>query len=116
VVREEDTEHVPNLALVPVGTLEDLNGRRNGGDLVGIRLDADTRLVRYREEVVDDLGLVLTRKEGEVLEGRSRKRGRDVTAPQAARAVTPHANSSHRCRCRSCHCHCSVRLLPFPSP
>jgi hypothetical protein len=55
VAAEEDTVHVPDLTLVPVGTREDLDSRRDGGDLVGVGLDADTRLVGDREEVVDDL-------------------------------------------------------------
>lgn len=55
VAGEEDTVHVPDLALVPVGTLEDGSCRGNGRDLVGVRLDTDTRLVGDGEEVVDDL-------------------------------------------------------------
>lgn len=59
MAREEDTKHVPDLALVPVGAGEHLDTRGDVRDLVGVCLDADTRLVRDREEVVDDLGLVL---------------------------------------------------------
>lgn len=54
---EEDTVHVPDLTLVPVGTVEEGHGRRNGGGLVGVGLDADALLVGDGQEVVDDLGL-----------------------------------------------------------
>lgn len=55
---EEDAVHVPDLTLVPVGTVEDGDSRGNGGGLVGVGLDADALLVGDREEVVDDLGLL----------------------------------------------------------
>lgn len=54
---KEDTVHVPDLTLVPVGTVEDGDSRGNGGGLVSVGLDADAGLVGDREEVVDDLSL-----------------------------------------------------------
>lgn len=55
MVDEEDAKEVVDLALEPVGALveghEGLDGRR----LVGVRLDADARVVADGEGVVDDL-------------------------------------------------------------
>lgn len=45
VSAEENTVHVPNLPLVPVGTVEQTRYRRYGADLVGVGLDPDPRLV-----------------------------------------------------------------------
>lgn len=54
---KEDTKHVPDLAFVPVGTVVYGDSGLDGGDLIGISLDADTRLVGDGKEVVDDLVL-----------------------------------------------------------
>lgn len=55
VTDEEDTVHVPDLTLVPVGRSEDGGGGRNGVDLIGVGFDTDTCVVLNREKVVDDL-------------------------------------------------------------
>ena len=39
----------------PIGAGEERGHTRNGRDLVGVRLDADARVVLDGEEVVDDL-------------------------------------------------------------
>lgn len=52
---KEDTVHIPDLTFVPVGAVEQTNDRGNGGDLVGVGLDTDARLMGVGEEVVDDL-------------------------------------------------------------
>jgi hypothetical protein len=61
MVGEEDAVHVPNLSLVPVGSLVDLVARVNRRQLVGVGLDADSRVVAQRKEIVDDLEAVGTR-------------------------------------------------------
>ena len=55
VVDEEDTEHVVNLTLVPVGTVVKACDGGYGRGLVGVGLDADARVVADGEHVVDDL-------------------------------------------------------------
>lgn len=55
VALKEDTVHIPDLTFVPVGAVEQTNDRGNGGDLVGVGLDTDARLMGVGEEVVDDL-------------------------------------------------------------
>lgn len=55
VVDEEDAEEVVDLALEPVGALVEGHERLDGRRLVGVRLDADARVVADGEGVVDDL-------------------------------------------------------------
>lgn len=55
VTDEEDTEHVVNLTLVPVGAVVEGCDGGYGRGLVGVGLDADTRVVADGEHVVDDL-------------------------------------------------------------
>lgn len=54
VTAEEDTKQIPDLTLVPVCTVVERSDRRDRGGLVGVRLDADARVVAHREHVVDD--------------------------------------------------------------
>lgn len=60
VALEEDTVHIPDLAFVPVGAVEQADDGGDGGDLVGVGLDTDAGLVGVGEKVVDDLGRVST--------------------------------------------------------
>jgi hypothetical protein len=55
VAAEEDTKHVPNFSLVPVCSSEKTDARWDGGDLVGVGFDSDTRLVGNGKKVVYDL-------------------------------------------------------------
>lgn len=55
VALEEDTIHIPDLTFEPVGAVEQTNDRGDRGDLVGVGLDSDPRLVGVGEEVIDDL-------------------------------------------------------------
>jgi hypothetical protein len=55
VADEEDAEQVVDLALVPVGAIIERGDAGDGGDLVGVGLDADAGVVADAEEVVDDL-------------------------------------------------------------
>lgn len=55
VAAEEDTEQIPDFTLVPVGAIVERGDRRDGSGLVSVGLDADARVVAYREHVVDDL-------------------------------------------------------------
>lgn len=55
VVREEHTEEVVYLTLVPVGTVVEGCDGWHGGGLVGVGLDANARVVANGEQVVDDL-------------------------------------------------------------
>lgn len=55
VALEEDTVHIPDLAFVPVGAVEQADDGGDGGDLVGVGLDTDAGLVGVGEKVVDDL-------------------------------------------------------------
>jgi hypothetical protein len=55
VADEEDTEHVVDLTLVPVGTVVEACDGGYGRGLVGVGLDADARVVADGEHVVDDL-------------------------------------------------------------
>lgn len=55
VVREEHTEEVVYLTLVPVGTVVEGCDGWHGRRLVGVGLDADARVVANGEQVVDDL-------------------------------------------------------------
>jgi hypothetical protein len=55
VADEEDTEHVVDLTLVPVGTVVEACDGGYGRGLVGVGLDANARVVADGEHVVDDL-------------------------------------------------------------
>lgn len=50
-----DAVHVPHFALVPVRSVVDTDGRGNRGDLVGIGLDPNPRLMCHGQQVVHDL-------------------------------------------------------------
>jgi hypothetical protein len=54
-VGEEDAVHVPNLTLVPVGRTVNFHRGLDGAQLVGVRLDADARVIAERQQVVDQL-------------------------------------------------------------
>jgi len=66
VTDEEDTEHVVDLTLVPVGAVVEAcdGGYRRG--LVGVGLDANARVVTDGEHVVDDLEALVA---GRVVDG-----------------------------------------------
>lgn len=51
---EEDTKQIPDFTLVPVRTVIEAGNGRHGSGLVGVGLDADARVVAYREHVVND--------------------------------------------------------------
>ena len=55
VAGKEDTIQVVHLALIPVGAVEEAGDARNGRGFVGIRLDADARVVSDREHIIDNL-------------------------------------------------------------
>lgn len=55
VALEEDAVHIPDLTFEPVGAIEQADDGGDGGDLVGVGLDADAGLVGVGEQVVDDL-------------------------------------------------------------
>lgn len=55
VVGEEDTKQIPDFALIPVGTVVKAGDGWNGGGLVGVGLDTDTRVVADGQHVVDNL-------------------------------------------------------------
>ena len=55
VVGEEHAVHVPDLALEPVGALEQAAYGVDGRQLVRVGLDAHTLVVAHRQQVVDDL-------------------------------------------------------------
>lgn len=59
MVREEDAVHVPDLALVPVGRLEDLANWIDRRQLVGVGFDSDARVVAQRQQIVDDFETLL---------------------------------------------------------
>lgn len=56
---KEDSVHVPDLALVPVGTVKQATGRGHRADFIRVCFDSDAGLMCDREEVVDDLLSVL---------------------------------------------------------
>lgn len=60
VSREEDTEHVVDLTLVPQSTLEQTSHTGDGGGLVGVGLDTDAGVVADTQQVVDDLETLVT--------------------------------------------------------
>jgi len=62
VVGEEDAVHVPDLTLVPVGRLVDIEARVDRRQLVCVRLDADSRVEAQREQIVDQLRPEETKK------------------------------------------------------
>jgi hypothetical protein len=66
VTDEEDTEHVVNLTLVPVGTVVEACDGGYGRGLVGVGLDANARVVTDGEHVVDDLEALVA---GRVVDG-----------------------------------------------
>lgn len=66
VTDEEDTEHVVDLTLVPVGTVVEACDGGYGRSLVGVGLDADARVVADGEHVVDDLEALVA---GRVVDG-----------------------------------------------
>ena len=66
VADEEDTEHVVDLTLVPVGTVVEACDGGYGRSLVGVGLDADARVVADGEHVVDDLEALVA---GRVVDG-----------------------------------------------
>ena len=55
MVGEVDPKHVPDFALVPVGRLEDGVDRLDGGQLIGVSLNADPGVEAEGEQVVDEL-------------------------------------------------------------
>lgn len=55
VANEEDTEHVVDLTLVPVGSVVETCDGRYGRCLVGVGLHANARVVADGEQVVDNL-------------------------------------------------------------
>ena len=55
VSREEDTEHIVHLTLVPQRTLEQTRDTRHGGGLVRVGLHPDPRVVANTKQIVDDL-------------------------------------------------------------
>ncbi len=55
MVREEDAVHVPGLALIPVGALEQRRDRLHGRQLVRVGLDAHAIVKFQREKQVDKL-------------------------------------------------------------
>lgn len=52
---EENTKQIVCLTFVPVGAIIEAGDRWNRCNLVGICLDADTRIVVNRQQVVNDL-------------------------------------------------------------
>ena len=62
MVGEEDAVHVPDLTLVPVGRLVDIEARVDRRQLVCVRLDADSRVEAQREQIVDQLRPEETKK------------------------------------------------------
>jgi hypothetical protein len=60
VAGEEDAEEIVDLSLVPVGSVEEADDAGDGGDLVGVGLDADPGVVADAQEVVDDLESLVT--------------------------------------------------------
>ena len=59
---EEDSVHVPSLTLEPVDRVEQSSEGGDGGDLVGVGLDADTAVEANRQAVVDNLETVGARR------------------------------------------------------
>lgn len=55
VVDKEDAEQIVHFALVPVGAIVQARDRGHRSSLVGVRLDADARVVADREHVVNNL-------------------------------------------------------------
>ena len=55
MVGKEDSKHVPDLPLVPVCSGKDGGGGLNGGQLVGVGLDANARVETERQQVVNNL-------------------------------------------------------------
>ena len=55
MVGEENSVHIPDFSLVPVGSLEDFISRVNWCQFVCVGFDSDTRVVTKREEVVNNL-------------------------------------------------------------
>lgn len=55
MAREEDAEHVVDLTLIPIGTVENANQARDRRGLVSVRLDSDAGIVTDAQQIVDDL-------------------------------------------------------------
>lgn len=60
VSREEDTEHVVNLTLVPQGTLKQTSNTGNGSGLVRVGLDTDAGVITDAQQVVNDFETLVT--------------------------------------------------------
>lgn len=61
MVGEEHSIHVPDFSLIPIGSFVDFIARINRRQLVGVGLDANSRVVAKREKIVDDLESVWAR-------------------------------------------------------
>ena len=59
MVDEEYAKQVIHLSLVPVGAVVEVRDGGHGGCFVGVRLDADSRVVPHAEEVVNDFEAVV---------------------------------------------------------
>jgi hypothetical protein len=66
VANEEDTEHVVDLTLIPVGAVVKTCDGGYGRCLIGVGLHADARVVADGEQVVDDLEALVA---GRVVDG-----------------------------------------------
>ncbi len=55
MIGEEDTEHVPDFSLVPVGALVDAASRFDRRQLVRVGFNSDAIVVAQREEIIDNL-------------------------------------------------------------
>jgi len=55
MIGEVDSEHVPDLSLVPVGGLEHWVAGLDGGQFVGVGLYPDSGVEAEGQQVVDDL-------------------------------------------------------------
>jgi hypothetical protein len=60
VTREENTKHVINLTLVPQSTLEQTGDTGDGGGLVTVGLDTNTRVETDTEQVIHDFETLIT--------------------------------------------------------
>lgn len=48
MIGKENTIHIPNLSLIPVGSFVDFITRVDGSELVGVSLHSDSRVVTKR--------------------------------------------------------------------
>ena len=55
MVCKVNSVHIPTLPLVPVSSFEDVVDRLDGGELVSVGLDADTRVKSQGQQIIHDL-------------------------------------------------------------